>query len=69
MCHNQDNLRSDNKDLQAIEKQLDRRNFLTKTSMGLGAIALGSLLSADKALASVKAEGNQVLSKNSTALN
>ena len=48
MCHNQDNLRSDNEDLQAIEKQLDRRNFLTKTSMGLGAIALGSLLSADK---------------------
>ena len=64
MCHNQDNLRSDNEDLQAIEKQLDRRNFLTKTSMGLGAIALGSLLSADKALASIKSEGNHVLSKN-----
>ena len=62
MCHNHDNLRSNNKDLQAVEKQLDRRNFLTKTSMGLGAIALGSLLSAEKALASVKGESNQLSS-------
>lgn len=55
MCHNHDEiLRSTNKDLQKIERQMDRRNFLTKTSMGLGAIALGSLLNADKALAEVK---------------
>ena len=54
MCHNHDNLRSNNKDLQAVEKQLDRRNFLTKTSMGLGAIALGSLLNAEKAFTSPK---------------
>ena len=54
MCHNHDHLRSNNKDLQAVEKQLDRRDFLTKTSMGLGAIALGSLLNAEKAFASAK---------------
>ncbi|MGN6438801.1 MAG: DUF1501 domain-containing protein [Agriterribacter sp.] len=33
-----------NKDLAQVKKQLDRRTFLTKTSMGLGAVALGSLL-------------------------
>lgn len=55
MCHNHDDiLRSNNEDLQEVERQMDRRNFLTKTSMGLGAIALGSLLNADKALAAVK---------------
>jgi len=54
MCQNPDDLRSNNKDLQQVERLLDRRNFLTKTSMGLGAIALGSLLNADKAFAAVK---------------
>lgn len=33
-----------NKDLAQVKKQLDRRTFLTKTSMGLGAVALGTLL-------------------------
>ncbi len=56
MCQNHDNLRSSNKDLQEIERQMDRRNFLTKTSMGLGAIALGSLLHADKVFEAVKGE-------------
>ncbi len=54
MCQNHDDLRSNNKDLQQIERLMDRRNFLTKTSMGLGAIALGSLLNADEAFAGVK---------------
>lgn len=54
MCQNHDDIRSDNKDLQQVERLLDRRNFLTKTSMGLGAIALGSLLNTDKAFAAVK---------------
>lgn len=49
MCNNHDILRSNNKDLQEIEKQIDRRNFLTKTTLGLGALALGSLLNIDKA--------------------
>ena len=34
-----------------LNKRLDRRNFLTKTSLGLGALALGSLI------------GNRVLGK------
>ena len=55
MCNGHDDiLRSNNKDLQEVQRQMDRRNFLSKTSMGLGAIALGSLLNTDKAFASVK---------------
>jgi hypothetical protein len=58
MCHNHEEiLRSNNKDLQKIERQMDRRNFLTKTSMGLGAIALSSLLNTEKAFALVKNGG------------
>lgn len=30
-----------------LNKKLDRRNFLTKTSMGLGALALGTLFGSD----------------------
>ncbi|MEX0289212.1 MAG: DUF1501 domain-containing protein [Flavobacteriaceae bacterium] len=57
MCHNHENLRSNNKDLREVERIMDRRNFLTKTSMGLGAIALGNLLNADKAFAGIKSGG------------
>ena len=53
MCHNHDILRSNNTDLQQLVKLLSRRNFLTKTSMGLGAIALGSLLTSEKVFSSV----------------
>ena len=42
--HHHDLLRSDHPDLKAVETKLDRRQFLTKTSLGLGAAALGSLL-------------------------
>ena len=52
MCHHHDILRSNSKDLQKIEKQIDRRDFLTKTSLGLGAMALGSLLGTEKLFAS-----------------
>ena len=58
MCQNSDIITSNNKDLQEVEKELNRRNFLTKTSMGLGAIALGSLLEADKLFASNKVQVN-----------
>ncbi|WP_339706621.1 DUF1501 domain-containing protein [uncultured Kriegella sp.] len=53
MCHNHDILKSNNKDLQQVEKQWDRRNFLTKTSMGLGALALGSLLNTENVFGAV----------------
>ncbi|MFY0654206.1 MAG: DUF1501 domain-containing protein [Cyclobacteriaceae bacterium] len=52
MCDHHDILRSNNKDLQQIEKKIDRRDFLTKTSLGLGAMALGSLLGSEKSFAS-----------------
>lgn len=48
MCHHHDIIRSGIKDLQEEEKKIDRRQFLTKTSLGLGAMALGSLLGMDK---------------------
>ncbi len=53
MCHNHDILKSNNKDLQQVEKLWDRRQFLTKTSLGLGALALGSLLHGEKAFGAV----------------
>mgnify|MGYP003704401471 FL=1 len=34
-------------DFENLNKQLDRRNFLTKTSLGMGAMALSSLLGGD----------------------
>ena len=43
MCQ-KNKLRSNNKDLQKLEHQMDRRQFLTKSSLGLGALALGSLM-------------------------
>ncbi|RED95249.1 DUF1501 domain-containing protein [Marinoscillum furvescens] len=48
MCHHHDIIRSQDKELQEEERKIDRRQFLTKTSMGLGAMALGSLLGTDK---------------------
>lgn len=54
MCHKHDMLRSGNKDLQQIENKLDRRQFLTKTSLGLGAMALSSLITPKDLLASPK---------------
>jgi len=44
MGHHHDIIRSNHPDLQKEEKKIDRRQFLTKTSLGLGAIALGSLI-------------------------
>lgn len=45
-------IRSNNKDIQEVQKQVDRRAFFKKTSLGLGAIALGSLLGTEKIFAS-----------------
>ncbi|MGC6430045.1 MAG: DUF1501 domain-containing protein [Jejuia sp.] len=60
MCDHHDTLRSNNKDFQKVEKQIDRRHFLKKTSLGLGAIALGSLLNSEKAWASIGNSSNSV---------
>lgn len=60
MCNHHDTLRSNNKDFQEIEKQLDRRHFLKKTSLGIGAMALGSLLSAEKAWGTIGKSGEAV---------
>jgi len=49
--HHHHELRSSNKDLQQVEKLLKRRRFLTKTSLGLGAMALSSLLGKSSLLA------------------
>ena len=63
MCsHDHDRLTSNNRDLQQLEKQLDRRHFLKKTSLGLGAVALGSLLKTENMLASAgKTKEEQIL--------
>ncbi|MDP4679111.1 MAG: DUF1501 domain-containing protein, partial [Cyclobacteriaceae bacterium] len=61
MCHHHEVLKSDNKDFQQIEKQIDRRQFLTKTSLGLGAMALGSLLGTENLFA---ASGNPISGSN-----
>ncbi|MFS4466672.1 DUF1501 domain-containing protein [Maribacter sp. 2210JD10-5] len=59
MCsHDYKIIKSTNKDLQQVERQMDRRNFLTKSSLGLGALAMGSLLNADKVFGSVKGDIN-----------
>lgn len=60
MCDHHDTLRSNNRDFQEIEKQLDRRHFLKKTSLGIGAMALGSLLSADKAWGAIGNQGEAI---------
>lgn len=57
MCDHHDTLRSNNKDFQEVEKQIDRRHFLKKTSLGIGALALGSLLNTEKAWSSIGNSG------------
>jgi hypothetical protein len=45
MCqHHDEKINPFNKDLESVKKQLDRRTFLTKTTLGIGALALGSLM-------------------------
>jgi len=52
MCTHHQFIRSTDKALQNEEQKVDRRQFLTKTSLGLGALALSSLLGIDKLYAS-----------------
>ena len=52
MSHHHDApLHSTNPDLQEIEKKMDRRRFLTRTSLGIGYLALGSLMGMEKIFA------------------
>ena len=51
MCQHHHTHRSNNKDLQEIERKMDRRRFLTRASMGIGSLALGSLLGSEKVFA------------------
>lgn len=45
MAHNHDDeLRLHTPDFDTLNRQLDRRRFLTKTSLGIGAMAMGALL-------------------------
>jgi hypothetical protein len=42
--HHPDEFKPHLPELEQLKRNWDRRNFLTKTSMGIGAVALGSLL-------------------------
>jgi len=61
--HHHNEFRLNTPEFNQLNKQLDRRTFLTKTSLGLGALAMGSLLGgkalfAHSAKASVESAGN-----------
>lgn len=48
MGHNHEEFRLQTPDFKEIHAKIDRRNFLTKTSLGLGSLALGSLIGCNK---------------------
>lgn len=50
--HHDEEFRLNSPEFNQLNKKLDRRRFLTKTSLGLGALAMGSLLGAGKILGS-----------------
>ncbi|MEQ8554142.1 MAG: DUF1501 domain-containing protein [Cyclobacteriaceae bacterium] len=53
MCNHHDKrFITKDKELNALQGAIDRRKFLTKTSLGLGALAFGSLLGSESAFAS-----------------
>lgn len=52
MGHHHDEFRLHTPEFNKLNQKLDRRQFLTKTSLGLGAAALGSLWGANKLFAS-----------------
>jgi hypothetical protein len=45
--HHEDDFRINTPDFQSLHKKFDRRHFLSKTSLGLGSLALGSLFGMD----------------------
>ena len=58
MPHHHDTFRSNNPDLKKEENKMDRRHFLTKTSLGLGAAALSSLMGNNQLLGASPNMGN-----------
>ena len=46
--HHDEEFRLNSPEFNQLNKKLDRRRFLTKTSLGLGALAMGSLMGAEK---------------------
>lgn len=53
MSHHHDEFRLPTREFQAIHQKIDRRNFLRTTSLGLGAVALGSLMGCEKSVSHV----------------
>jgi hypothetical protein len=51
--HHKETFRIHSPDFDQLNQKLDRRNFLTKTSLGLGALAMGSLFGCKKTPAAV----------------
>ena len=59
--HHKEPFKFNTPELDQIKKKWDRRNFLTKTSLGIGAVALGSLIGKNllgKAAGTLAAEGS-----------
>jgi hypothetical protein len=59
--HHQEPFKVTTPELDQIKKKWDRRNFLTKTSLGIGAVALGSLIGKNllgKVASTMAAEGS-----------
>lgn len=48
MCHHEEPFRIHTPEFDALQQKVDRRNFLVKTSLGLGALAFGSLLGCER---------------------
>lgn len=61
MSHHHHDIRSSNKDLQQVETLLDRRRFLTNTSLGLGAMAFHTLLGNSSAFANGTNQATQAV--------
>ncbi|MEN0047471.1 MAG: DUF1501 domain-containing protein [Bacteroidota bacterium] len=59
--HDHDIRRSNHPDLKKVENKIDRRQFLTKTSLGLGASALGSLFAKNTLFGSSSAPNSAAL--------
>ncbi len=52
--HHHESIRTNHPDLKKEESKIDRRRFLTKTSLGLGAAALGSLFGSEKLMGATR---------------